>query len=343
MAKPTAALARLAELSVEVDITEGVRRAVSYAQDVISERTRKGYANEFARFAAWADEQKLPSLPTSPEIVAVYLAALADGKVRMRWVGRGSIERETQTKKTPATIERAFIGIIHAQREAGHEWPRAHPLLARVMRGIRRKLGTKQKRVAAIGLADLRALIEQCPKTLAGARDRAMLSIGFFAALRRSELVALDAADIKATPKGLLVTIRKAKEDQTANGRTVALPRTEDESICPVRLLRAWLKASKIELGPLFRRIDRGGNLGSSALSSQVVGMIIKQLADAAGLDASKFSGHSLRAGFVTSAAQAGKSFMSIMNQTGHRDIRTAMTYIRPATVWDDNAADGLA
>ena len=338
---PTAGLAALAKHS-STDLEELIQGAATYAQGVVSENTKRGYAREFARFKEWADEHGLPSLPTTPEVVAVYLGALASGKVSVRWA-HGGKSHETMEKKTVGTIDRAHQGIVFAQREAGHEWMPAHPLIVRVMRGVRRTLGVKRKRVAALRLEELRLLLRQCSKDLAGCRNRALLLLGFFAALRRSELVALDVGDVKRTDKGLLVTIRRSKEDQNAEGRTIALPRTKDRSVCPSLALEEWLRQSKIRSGPIFRGIGKASRLKDDAITPQVVGLIIKQLAKPAGLDPARFSGHSLRAGFVTTAAQAGKSLHSIMDQTGHKSERTAMTYIRNATPWDDNAADGLA
>ena len=250
-APPNAALAALVRRSP--DLAALVQGAATYAQDVVSENTKRGYAREFQRFKSWADEQRLPSLPTQPEVVAIYLAALANGKVSVKWEGRGGQSHETQEKKKVTTIERAYQGIVYAQREAGHEWMPAHPLIVRVMRGVRRSVGVKRRRVAALRLEEMRLLLRQCPKDLAGTRNRALLLLGFFAALRRSELVALVVSDMKRTDKGLLVTIRRSKEDQNAEGRTIALPRTKDRKVCPTLALERWLAQSKIRSGPLFR------------------------------------------------------------------------------------------
>ncbi|MHB8387554.1 MAG: site-specific integrase [Acidiferrobacteraceae bacterium] len=320
-----------------------VGRAADYAKLKVSATTREGYARDFARFAAWAADKKLASLPTTPEIVAVYLAALADGEVAVRWTGRGGKQYESKVPKSYATLDRALAAIIFAQRDAGHDWPHAHPAIVRVMHGIAREVGTAQKKAAPLEVDDLRACLILCPSTIAGARDRALLALGFFGALRRSELVALTVRDIEFCPEGLVLKIRKSKTDQLRAGRDVPVPTMKHARVCPVRLLRAWMEAGEIAEGPLFRRIDRGGNVATEALSDQSVTLIIKRVARLAGLDPARFSGHSLRAGFVTSAAASGRSLHNIMRQTGHRNEHVAMTYIRPATVWDDNAADGLA
>jgi integrase len=337
--KRSAALAKSPSSSLE----KLVGRAADYAKLKVSATTREGYARDFARFAAWAAEKKLASLPTTPEIVAVYLAALADGEVTVRWTGRGGKEYEHKTPKSYATLDRALAAIIFAQRDAGHDWPHAHPAIVRVMHGIAREVGTAQKKASPLEVDDLRACLILCPSTIAGARDRAILSLGFFAAMRRSEVVALTVRDVEFCPEGLVLKIRKSKTDQLRAGRDVPVPSMKHARVCPVRLLRAWMAAGKITDGPLFRRVDRGGNVGAQALSDQSVSLVIKRIAKLAGLDPVSFSGHSLRAGFVTSAAASGRSLHNIMRQTGHRNEHVAMGYIRHATMWDQNAAADLA
>jgi len=327
------------------ELTGLVARAVSCAKSTNSARTLETYARDFARFEAWATSQGLPFLPTSPEVVAVYLAAMADGVVRVEWTARGGKRHTSKRPKKYATIQLAYNAIAATHLAAGHDWPHAHALIVRVMRGLRRALGTTQTRVSALSVADLHAMLAACGDDLAGARNRALLSIGFFAALRRSELVALDLGDVREEARGLVVRVRESKTDQTAVGEDIALPPTKDKTVCPVRLFRAWLKVSGITSGPLFRRIDKAGHLGPNALAPQTVGLLVKQLVKEAGLDLdpATFSGHSLRAGFATSAAVAGKSLQNIMRQTRHKSERVAMTYIRQATIFDDNAADGIA
>lgn len=341
-AAPVLAKITLPALNSE-ELTGLVERAVTYAKSTNSARTLETYARDFARFVAWADGRSLPSMPTSPEIVAVYLAAMADGAVRVDWKARGGRPHTSTRPKKYATIQLAYNAIVATHLAAGHDWPHAHPLIVRVMRGIRRTLGTTQKKAAALSVDDLHAMLAACSSDLAGTRNRALLSIGFFAALRRSELVAIDISEVRVEPRGLIVRIRESKGDQTAIGEDIALPPAKDKTVCPVRLFKAWLKASGIKEGPLFRRIDKAGHLGVYALTPQTVGLLVKRLADEAGLDPETLSGHSLRAGFVTSAAASGKSLKNIMRQTRHKSERVAMGYMRPATLFTDNAADGLA
>ena len=147
---------------------------------------------------------------------------------------------------------------------------------------------------------------------LTGLRDRALLLLGFAGAFRRSELVALDVADIAETETGLLVTIRRSKTDQEGEGVTIAIAR--GDVACPVKALREWLDAAGIEAGPIFRPINKAGTVAAQRLTDRSVANIVKAYADRAGFDASTFSGHSLRSGFLTSAAANGASIFKMMD-----------------------------
>jgi integrase len=183
-------------------------------------------------------------------------------------------------------------------------------------------------------------MVATAPNKLAGLRDRALLLIGFGGALRRSELVALDVADIEETETGLLVTIRHSKTDQEGEGATIAIAR--GDVACPVKALRAWLDASGIQAGPIFRPIDKAGTVRSSRLTDRSVANIVKTYAGRAGFDASIFSGHSLRAGFLTSAAGKGASIFKMMDVSRHKSVDTLRGYVRDAELFKDHAGAGL-
>ncbi|WP_165356834.1 site-specific integrase [Nocardioides zhouii] len=184
-------------------------------------------------------------------------------------------------------------------------------------------------------------MIAHLPDTTAGSRDRAILLVGFAGALRRSELVALRVDDVEWRDEGAVLHIRRSKADQEAAGREVALPRGKDEQSCPVDALRSWLAEGDISRGQLFRSVDRHGNVGEQ-LSDRAIVLVIRRAATAAGLDPDKYSGHSLRAGFATTAAAHGASERRIAVQTGHRSMEVLRGYIRHATVFTDNAVNDL-
>ena len=311
--------------SALVSLAPLVASTQAYLDAARSSSTRRGYAADMARWESWAREHGASPLPADPAIVAVYLAALADAG------------------KKPSTIARAVAAIGAAHGEAGLTWHRGHPAVAQVMSGIRRKLGTAPAAKAPLEGEALRLLVATLDtSTLAGARDRALLVLGWHGAFRRSELVALDLGDVKQTPSGLVVTVRRGKTDQEGRGLAKGLPPAADPNVCPVRALAAWLAASGIERGPLLRAVDRHGHLSAERLSDRSVARIVQRAARAAGIDPASLAGHSLRSGFATTAARRGKSLDAIMRTTGHRSERVARSYVRLASLFDANAGTGL-
>jgi integrase len=214
-----------------------------------------------------------------------------------------------------------------------------HACVKEVWSGIRRSKGTAQNAKAAAVTVHLKAMLEELPDSLIGVRDRAMLLIGFAAALRRSELVALQIQDVQFVTEGLVLVIRRSKTDQTGAGEKIAIGTGRSLDTCPVRSLRSWLSISGIEQGPVFRAITRHGRIRPDALTDQVVALQIKRYAQAAGLDRSIFSGHSLRAGLATSAAIAGASERRIQDQTRHRSVTMVRRYIRDGNLFRDNVS----
>jgi len=301
-----------------------VERAREYAVDARAKSTRHAYATDFETFDVWCTQQGLSSMPATPATVAVYLATLAD-------LGR-----------RPSTIGRALTGIAHAHRARGFDWQRAHPAIAAVMTGIRRRLGVATKQKAPVADHELALMLEPLKDDLVAARDRALLTMGWFGAFRRSELVALNVEDIARSREGLTVKVRRSKSDQEGKGAEKGVPYASRAALCAVRALDAWLAAAAITKGPIFRSIDRHGRVSERALSDRSVALIVQRHAEKAGLDASTLGGHSLRSGFATTAAKKGKSLDAIMRQTLHRSERVARSYIRHASVFDDNAAVGL-
>jgi integrase len=323
-------------------------RAVYYGKSTIADRTKKAYETEYKYFRVWAESQALPAMPPDVGTVAMYLAALADGNVEVTWNEfRTGRPKTHKIQRKYAGIQRAYIGIVNQVRAAGHEWPHAIPAITKVMHGIRYRKGDKKKQVAPLEIADLRACLgkmrERRIDDLGVVRDRAILSLGFFSAMRRSELVALTVEDLDFGKDGLTVTIRKSKTDQFAEGQQIGIHPQKDPAICPIALLRRYLDMSGIKSGPLFRRIDyRSDCYGDKPLTPGVIAHIVKAVCEAAGLDPERFSGHSLRAGFITTAAARGVPLDRIMRQSRHKDQRVLQTYIRPATLFRQNPTEGL-
>jgi site-specific recombinase XerD len=283
--------------------------------------TRKAYATDFRIFKEWCDARAVPALPAAPETVAAYLAAHA------------------VTSKA-STLGRRVAAIRYAHKLAGLALPTDAEGVKATMRGIRRTYGSAKVRKAPAVAGKMLGMVATAPDKLAGLRDRALLLIGFGGALRRSELVALDVEDIEETETGLLVKIRGSKTDQERAGATIAIAR--GDIACPAKTLRAWLDAAGIESGPIFRPIDKAGTVRASRLTDRSVANIVKAYAERAGFDASAFSGHSLRAGFLTSAAGKGASIFKMMDVSRHKSVDTLRGYVRDAELFKDHAGAGL-
>ena len=299
----------LAVVGGQVQLPDSVRQFLSAA---IADNTRKAYQTDLADFFKWGG-----LLPCTPELLAQYLSFRA------------------QTL-SPVTLTRRTVAISRAHTSRGLTDPAKTDLVRTVLRGIRRKNAQPQRQVQPLLKADLLAITDSLTSTTKGLRDRALLLIGFSAALRRSELVALDYTDIQFVNEGLALTIRRSKTDQEGAGRRIGIPYGRT-SACPVKALQHWLARADIASGPIFRSVNKVGAVGSR-LSDHAVANIVKTHAQAVGLNADQFSGHSLRSGLVTSAAQAGISVNKIMAQTGHRSSAMVARYIRDAQIFENNA-----
>jgi site-specific recombinase XerD len=310
-------------------IAPELEAARAYAAESHAPRTREAYRYQWQTFAAWCEARQLEALPAEPATLAAYIA----GRTDEGW--------------KPASVALALTAIRAAHRAAGLEHAANHPAVVAVQKGARRAVGTVQRRAAPAVVDELRAMVGALPgladgaPTLGALRDRALLVVGFAGAFRRSELVALDVADVTDTADGLVVTVRRSKTDQEGAGVRVGLPFGGNPATCPVRAVRAWLEAAGITTGALFRAVDRHGHVGERLAGAEVA-RIVKRSAARAGLDASRYSGHSLRAGLATTAARAGKGDRAIMAQGRWTSRGMVDRYVREARLFADNAAAGV-
>ena len=300
-------------------LAEIAKRASEFAHQSKAANTIRAYASDWEQFDAWCKAHGQSSLPATPETVVLYVTDLAT------------------THKT-ATITRRISAISQAHQIAGFETPAGSASVRLVMAGIRRTKGTAQTAKTPVLVDDLRRMVSRLPDNLLGVRDRALLLVGFGGAFRRSELVALDVADVGVTRDGLVVTIRRSKTDQEGEGRKLGIPYGSNPATCPVRAMQDWLQECGFAEGPLFRPINRFGKVASIRLSAAAVAEVVKRYAAAVGLEAGDFAGHSLRSGLATSAAMGGASERAIMNQTGHRSVATVRKYIRDGSLFRENA-----
>lgn len=301
---------RSAALEMREDVEDFVRES-------LSDNTRRAYASDLARFEAWGG-----TIPASTEMIAAYLTYHA-------------------SSHACTTLTRWLASLSKAHRALRTTDPTKDELVRSVLRGVRRRHGRPPAQAAPLTREILFETLEAIPGDLRGVRDRALLLIGFAGGFRRSELVSLEVTDTAGVEEGLVLTIRKSKTDQIGNGRKIGIPYARGRH-CPVKALRAWISEASISDGPIFRPVDRHGIISITALSGQAVSLMIKERMSVARLDPTGFSGHSLRSGFVTSAAKAGISSWKIRQQTGHASDAMLARYIRDTEMFVDNPASAL-
>jgi len=299
-----------------------LEEAAGYARAEKAAATRRAYRSDFALFHSWCEGKRMPALPAEPETVAAFLAAEAKRGVK------------------PSTIGRRLAAIRYAHKLAGHESPTNAEAVKATLRGIRRTAASAPTRKAPATAEKILVMVRKTGGDLKGLRDRAILLLGFAGAFRRSELVALEVADLEFCDGGLQVTIRKSKTDQEGLGATIAI--TRGSVACPVDAVRAWIKTAAITEGPLFRPVTRTGKISNRRLSARAVPELVKAYARLAGLKAADFSGHSLRSGFLTSAAARGASIFKMMDVSRHKSIDTLRGYVRDAEMFRNHAGCGL-
>lgn len=304
------------------DVRVDLARAAAFVLAQHANATRRAYRSDWAIFCAWARARAVPALPAAPEEVAAFLAAEATRGVKVATLARRA----------------AAIRYVHAAERL--EPPTNAEVVRATLRGIRRTVGSAPAQKMPLLAAQVTAIARACPDSIIGQRDRAIVLLGFAGAFRRAELAALAVDDLEDVSEGLRVTIRRSKGDPESRGQVVPILRGTEA--CPVAALQAWRDAAGINAGPLFRRIRKGGVVTAAGLTAHSIAQIVKDAAARTGLDPARVAGHSLRAGFVTSAAVAGRSLFRIMDQTRHRRVDTLRSYVRRAEEFQDHAAAGL-
>ena len=292
--------------------------ARTFAMAEKSEATRRAYRSDFAIFTAWCGARGVASLPATPQTVQVFLASQAIGKTKA------------------STLGRRVAAIRYAHKLAGIESPTNSELVKAELRGIRRTIGAAPEQKDPATADRVVSMVAAIPDALAGLRDRALLLLGFAGAFRRSELVALTVADLTEAPGGMRVMIRRSKSDQEGAGQEIAIP--AGGKLRAVDAVRAWLAAAGITEGPVFRSVNRGGRVLPGALTDRSVALIVKAYAERAGLDPAVYAGHSLRSGFLTSAAENGANMFKMMEVSRHKSVDTLRGYVRRADLFKDHA-----
>ena len=289
-----------------------------------SVNTVRAYKSDFEDFTLFCIKNGFKSLPTEPKIVSLYLTYLSSKNVRTSTIKRRLVS----------------IGVIHKMK--GHYLDTKHPIIVENFMGIKRLKGISQNGKKPLLINDLKEIIDVINKQeepdLKKLRNKALLLIGFAGGFRRNELVSLNFEDLDFVFEGVKIKIKRSKTDQFGEGFMKGIPHFENYLYCPVKNLKNWLNISKIKKGPIFVRFSKGVNLTNIRLTDQSVALIIKEYLTKAGVDNKNYSGHSLRSGFATSAAEAGAEERSIMAMTGHKSSEMVRRYIKEANLFKNNA-----
>ena len=273
--------------------------------------TLRAYQSDFKDFSAFCVKNGLASIPTQPKIIAIYITHLSK-----------SFKFSTLKRRI------ASISVIHKLK--GHYLDTKHPIIMQNLHGIRRTLGSRQKAKKPILINDLKLIIKAIDQEKI--RDKALILVGFAGGFRRSELVNLDYEDVEFVSEGVKILVKRSKTDQSGEGTVKAIPHFDNKEFCPVLALKNY--------------INQKNSIKSErkvfGISDKSVALIIKRYAEKAGLDPSKYAGHSLRSGFATTAAEFGAEERNIMAMTGHKTTQMVRRYIHEANLFKNNALNKI-
>tara|TARA_B100000886_G_C20403936_1_gene483831 strand:- start:847 stop:1800 length:954 start_codon:yes stop_codon:yes gene_type:complete len=290
--------------------------------------TVRAYKSDFNDFELFCVKNGFKSLPTEPKIISLYITYLSTRHAKMSTLKRRIVS----------------IGVIHKMK--GHYLDTKHPAIIENIMGIKRRKGSIQKGKKPLLINNLKQIInaidENIKDEIKRLRDRSIILIGFSGGFRRNELVSLDYNDLDFVQEGLKITLRKSKTDQFGEGSIKGLPYFDNTQYCPVISISKWLEISKINSGPLFRRFKKGLRLSENRLTDQTVALLIKEYLKLAGIDNKNYSGHSLRSGFATAAAESGAEERNIMAMTGHKSTEMVRRYIKEANLFKNNALNKI-
>ena len=292
-----------------------------------SNNTLRAYKSDFKDFGGFCAKHGFDSLPTEPKVVSLYLTHLSkNSKI--------------------STLRRRLVSIGMVHKLKGHYLDTKHPIIIENLLGIKRVKGSYQKGKKPILINHLKSIInvidEQKIDEIKKARDKALLLVGFAGGFRRTELISIDYEDLEFVTEGVKIIIKRSKTDQFGEGMTKGIPYFSNQKYCPVNNLKKWLELSNIKSGPIFRRFAKGSVLTNYRLTDQSVVLIIKIYLNLAGIENKNYSGHSLRSGFATVAAESGADERSIMTMTGHKTTQMVRRYIREANIFKNNALNKI-
>jgi len=313
---------------ISSDIKKLEKETIINLEHSKSPNTIRAYRSDFNDFGLFCSQNGFKSLPTESKIVSLYLTHLSTKNAKMSTLKRRLVS----------------IGVIHKLK--GHYLDTKHPSIIENIMGIKRRKGSVQRGKKPLLIKNLKQIInvidEEKNEEIKKLRDRSIILIGFSGGFRRNEIVSLDYDDLDFVQEGLKINLKRSKTDQFGEGSVKGLPYFDNSQYCPVVSIQKWIKISKISSGALFRRFKKGSKLSNDRLTDQTVALIIKKYLKLAGIDSKNYSGHSLRSGFATSAAESGVEERNIMAMTGHKSTEMVRRYIKEANLFKNNALNKL-
>jgi len=313
---------------IVTDIKALQKETLLNLQNSKANNTVRAYKSDFNDFGLFCAQNGFKCLPSEPKIVSLYLTYLSTKEVKM------------------STIKRRLVSIAVIHKLKGHYLDTKHPSIVENIMGIKRRKGIKQTGKKPLLINNLKQIINVIDKEkndeIKKIRDRSIILIGFSGGFRRNEIVSLDYEDLDFVEEGLKIRLKRSKTDQFGEGSVKGLPYFDNSEYCPVVSIRKWIKISKINSGPLFRRFTKGSKLSDNRLSDQTVALLLKNYLEIAGIESRNYSGHSLRSGFATSAAESGAEERSIMAMTGHKSTEMVRRYIKEANLFKNNPLNKL-
>ena len=310
------------------DIKALQQETILNLQNSKANNTVRAYKSDFNDFGLFCSQNGFKSLPSEPKVVSLYLTHLSTKDIKMSTLKRRLVS----------------IGVIHKLK--GHYLDTKHPSIIENIMGIKRRKGSIQKGKKPLLINNLKILINVIDKEkneeIKKIRDRSIILIGFSGGFRRKEIVSLDYDDLEFMQEGLKISLKRSKTDQFGEGSVKGLPYFENSQYCPVISIKKWIEISKISSGAIFRRFNKGSKLSLNRLTDQSVALLIKDYLKLAGIESRNYSGHSLRSGFATSAAESGAEERSIMAMTGHKSTEMVRRYIKEANLFKNNALNKI-
>ena len=288
--------------SLEIETLKNLRNSKA-------NNTLRAYHSDFRDFSIFCSNNGFSSLPSQPKIIALYITHLS------------------KSSKF-STLKRRIASISVFHKHKGHYLDTKHPIIMENLHGIKRTLGSRQKAKKPLLINNLKSIIKVIDKE--NIRDKALILVGFSGGFRRSELVNIDFEDIEFVSEGVKILIQRSKNDQSGEGTIKAIPYFDNHEFCPVIALKEYIKSKNNNEGKIF------------SISDKSVALIIKKYAEKAGLDPSKYAGHSLRSGFATTAAEYGAEERNIMAMTGHKTTQMVRRYIQEANLFKNNALNKI-